>query len=90
MVHELASFNNLGSVIETTKEEYPQIEQNQETDWAFLKKLADRNHFELYVDENKQLHFALPRVKSDPVVELCYGEGLRNFKPEANLNNRSG
>jgi phage protein D len=85
VAQELASFNNLGSVIETTKENHPQIEQNQENDWAFLKKLADRNHFELYVDEEKQLHFAPPQVRSDPVVELCYGEGLLTFKPEANL-----
>lgn len=81
----IASVNGLGFMIETTKEKRPQIEQNQESDWAFLKKLADRNSYEIYVDEDKRLHFALPKVSSEPVVELSYGEGLLSFKPEANL-----
>jgi phage protein D len=83
--HEIASFNNLNETIETTKEPHKQIEQNQESDWEFLKKLADRNHFELYVDESKTLHFGRPNDKGGEVVRLVYGEGLLSFKPEANL-----
>jgi uncharacterized protein len=83
--HEIAGFNNLDADIETTKEKHAQIEQNQESDWEFLKKLADRNHFELYVDERKKLHFGTPNDKADAVVRLVYGEGLLTFKPEANL-----
>jgi len=83
--HEIASFNNLNANIETTTEKHAQIEQHQESDWEFLKKLADRNHFELYVDERKTLHFAKPNDKADAVVTLKYGEGLLSFKPEANL-----
>ena len=83
--HEIASYNNLNANIETTKEKHAQIEQNQESDWEFLKKLADRNHFELYVDERRTLHFAKPNDKADAVVRLLYGEGLLTFKPEANL-----
>ncbi len=83
--HEIASFNNLDAIIETTKEKHAQIEQNQESDWEFLKKLADRNHFELYVDERKTLHFAPPNDKATAVARLAYGEGLLSFKPEANL-----
>lgn len=83
--HEIASFNNLNAKIESTTEKHPQIEQNQESDWEFLKKLADRNHFELYVDENKTLHFRHPDDKATAVVSLAYGEGLLSFKPEANL-----
>ena len=83
--HEIASFNNLAAVIETTSEKHEQIEQNQESDWEFLKKLADRNHFELYVDEQKTLHFAKPNDKATAVVKLVYGQGLLSFKPEANL-----
>jgi phage protein D len=82
---EIASFNNLAAKIETTQEKHAQIEQNQESDWEFLKKLADRNHFELYVDERKTLHFAPPNDKATAVVRLAYGEGLLSFKPEANL-----
>lgn len=85
VAHAIASANSLGSTIDATKEKLPQIEQNQESDWAFLKKLAERNSYEIYVDEEKKLHFALPKFNSDPVVELSYGEGLLSFKPEANL-----
>ena len=83
--HEIASFNNLDATIETTTEKHAQIEQNQESDWEFLKKLAERNHFELYVDEQRKLHFAKPNDKADAVVRLLYGQGLLSFKPEANL-----
>lgn len=83
--HEIASYNNLDAEIETTNEKHAQIEQNQESDWEFLKKLAERNHFELYVDERRKLHFAKPNDKADAVVRLVYGEGLLSFKPEANL-----
>jgi len=85
VAQSIASANNLGSVIDATKEKHPQIEQNQESDWAFLKKLADRNSYEVYIDAEKKLHFGLPKVDSEPVVELSYGEGLLTFKPEANL-----
>ena len=83
--HEIASSNNLSATIQDTDEQHAQIEQNQESDWEFLKKLADRNHFELYVDEQKTLHFGKPNDKGGAVVRLVYGEGLVSFKPEANL-----
>ncbi len=85
VAHGIASHNNLDEAIETTKEKHAQIEQNQESDWEFLKKLAERNYFELYVDENKKLHFGSPNDKGAAVVRLVYGEGLLSFKPEANL-----
>jgi phage protein D len=83
--HKIASVNNLDAIIDTTSEKHEQIEQNQESDWEFLKKLADRNRFELYVDERRKLHFARPNDKADPIVHLIYGQGLLSFKPEANL-----
>jgi hypothetical protein len=84
-VNEIASYNNLDAAIESTRERHAQIEQNQESDWEFLKKLADRNHFELYVDEQRTLHFAKPNDRGTAVVRLVYGQGLLSFKPEANL-----
>ncbi|NOT63605.1 MAG: phage late control D family protein [Acidobacteria bacterium] len=83
--HEIASFNNINAKIDSTSEVHAQIEQNQESDWEFLKKLAERNHFELFVDERRTLHFGKPSDKADAVVRLVYGEGLLSFKPEANL-----
>jgi phage protein D len=83
--HDIASFNNLNETIETTRGPRKQIEQNQESDWSFLQKLAERNHFELYVDERNNLHFGKPNDKGGAVIRLVYGEGLLSFKPEANL-----
>ena len=85
VAHDIASFHNLKSDIEPTKEKRPQIEQNQESDFEFLKKLADANHYELFVDEKRVLHFHRPHDKADAVVRLAWGEGLISFKPEANL-----
>jgi phage protein D len=82
---EIASFHNLQSNIQKTKVREPQIEQNQETDFDFLKKLAERNHFELFVDEKKTLHFREPNDRATAVVTLVWGQGLLSFKPEANL-----
>jgi phage protein D len=84
-VHELASFHNLAGNIAATGEQHAQIEQNQESDFEFIKKLADRNHFEVFVDEQRTLHFHAPNDKSDAVVRLAWGQGLLSFKPEANL-----
>jgi len=84
-VQSLASEHNLRADIVTTKEKHPQIEQNQESDFEFVKKLADRNHFELYVDADRTLHFGPPHDKEDGVVTLKWGESLLSFKPEANL-----
>ena len=83
--HQIASRNNLDAVIEPTKEKHAQIGQNQQSDWEFLKQLAERNFYELYVDEKRKLHFAPPNDKADAVVRLVYGQGLLSFKPEANL-----
>ncbi|MEA2894746.1 MAG: uncharacterized protein QOJ84_361 [Bradyrhizobium sp.] len=84
-VHEIASFHNINARIEPTKDRHPQIEQNQESDLAFLKKLADRNHFEVFVDEHRTLYFRKPRDTASEVLRLAWGEGLLSFKPQANL-----
>jgi uncharacterized protein len=89
-VHEIAAYNNLNASIEKTEEEHEQIEQNQISDWEFMKKLADRNHYEIYVDEKKTLRFRKPNDKGPAEVDLNWGEGLLSFKPEANLAGQVG
>jgi phage protein D len=81
----LAEEHNLDADVESTKEKLPQLEQNQESDFEFVKKLAERNHFEFYVDAQKRLRFGPPQDKSDGMVTLAWGQGLLSFKPEANL-----
>ncbi|RKT13295.1 hypothetical protein B0G69_6424 [Paraburkholderia sp. RAU2J] len=83
-VSEIARFHNLQLDLQTTKEKHAQIEQNQETDLEFIKKLADRNHFEFYVREDT-LRFGKPKDKGSGLVRMRWGEGLLSFKPEANL-----
>jgi phage protein D len=85
VAEEIASFHNLASDIQRTEQRHPQIEQNQESDFEFLKKLAERNHFELYVDERRTLHFRKPNDAASAVLKLAWGKGLLSFKPEANL-----
>jgi phage protein D len=82
---DLARLHNLATDITPTDVQHPQIEQNQESDLEFIRKLADRNErYKIYVTD-KTLHFAPARDKQDPVVTLPYGAGLLSFKPEANL-----
>ena len=97
VVRLIANAHHLDAEIEDTREKKPQTEQNQVSDWDFLKTLAERNsagdkslHFEVYVEPggpNKKplLHFGKPRVTSTPVAILKWGAGLLSFKPQANL-----
>jgi uncharacterized protein len=85
VVAEMARKNNLATDIEPTRQKNAQIEQNQESDFEFLKKLAERNHYEFYVDPRRVLRFGKPRDRQDGVVTLTWGNSLLSFKPEANL-----
>lgn len=97
VVQLIAGFHHLDTAIDDTAEKHPQVEQNQQSDWEFLKTLAERNsaddrslHFELYVEPlgagNKPtLHFGRPRVDATPVATLAWGAGLLSFSPVANL-----
>jgi phage protein D len=84
-VRKLASEYSLTPDIDTTDEQHPQIEQNQESDFEFMKKLATRNHFEFYVSPPKTLRFGKPHDQNDGIVTLRWGQSLLSFKPEANL-----
>jgi phage protein D len=84
-VRKLAGEYHLDTDIDTTDEQHPQIEQNQESDFEFMKKLAERNHFEFYVSPPRKLRFGKPRDEGDGIVTLRWGQSLLSFKPEANL-----
>jgi phage protein D len=84
-VRTIASKHNLDIDIEPTKDIHPQLEQHQESDFEFIKKLAERNHYEVYIDEDQRLHFGPPKDKGDGLLTLKWGESLLSFKPEANL-----
>jgi hypothetical protein len=84
VVEEIASFHNLTPDVRVTKEELPQVEQNQEGDLEFVNKLAERNGYETYVTE-RTLHFRPPQNQGSGVVKLEWGKGLLSFKPDGNL-----
>ncbi|REE18420.1 hypothetical protein B0G71_1436 [Paraburkholderia sp. BL27I4N3] len=85
VVSAIASEYTLRASVSDTTEKHAQTEQNQESDLEFIKKLAERNHYEFYVDTQRMLHFALPSDRKDGILNLNWGAGLLNFKPEANL-----
>jgi len=85
VVSQLASGYNIATDIETTKEQHAQIEQNQESDFEFIKKLAGRNHFEFYVGTDNRLRFGAPRDRDGGIARLLWGQSLLSFKPEGNL-----
>lgn len=86
----LATDYGLTAAVDST-DQLPQIEQNQESDFDLLKKLADRNHFEFYVSPpaggsgSGTLRFGRPKDAGEGVVTLLWGRTLLNFKPEVNL-----
>ena len=80
----IAASLNLDTSITSTDEQHDQIEQNQESDFEFLKKLAERNFFQVYV-RNKTLVFGPPQTRRDGILTLNWGESLLSFKPQLNL-----
>jgi uncharacterized protein len=85
VVSAIAKEYGLNTDIQTTTEEHAQIEQNQESDFDLVKKLAERNYFEFYVSPPNTLRFGEPRDDGDGIVTLLWGRTLLSFKPEANL-----
>jgi uncharacterized protein len=84
VVHKIARNHHLNADIEST-EQRPQVEQNQESDFDLLVKLAKAHHFQFFVDPKKKLRFGRPRDTATAVASLAWGRGLFSFKPECNL-----
>ena len=68
---------------ETTGQIRPTVKQDAESDFDFLKKLTERNGFELFA-RGRTLHFRAPNYRSDPEITLAYGRSLGSFSPEVN------
>ena len=65
----------------------PRIEQNEETDLAFLEKLAERNSATFYV-RGRTLYFGPRHQDEEAEIALPWGGGLTAFSPEINLANQ--
>lgn len=62
----------------------PRIDQSEETDIAFLGKLAERNGVIFYA-RGATLHFGPRNNTASAEIVLPWGGGLITFSPEANL-----
>ena len=72
--------------IEATKVVYPKIVQDGETDYKFIKKLADRNFFNFCV-EGREFSFNKGMENEEPLT-LEYRKSLLSFTPELNTANQ--
>jgi phage protein D len=59
---------------------HPFVQQNNETDWDFLWRLASRIDNEV-VAEDRKIHFRKASASRPSAPELVYGENLHNFRP---------
>jgi phage protein D len=80
--------HKLTCTIKETQVVHPEIVQDNETDYAFLKRLASRNFFEFSI-ENKDIYFGPPRKNVPPITILEYGKSLLSFTSELNIANQA-
>lgn len=85
---QIAAENLLIPVIDPAPMPPRESVQQTSSDWAFLKELAKRNFFQLYVDWDK-LYFRLPRPQTE-MVELEWGKNLSSFSPRLSTSGQSG
>ena len=70
--------------VEGTELKLPRVEQNQETDFQFLTRLARHNGFEFFVFQDS-LYFQKSSSNKSADITLEWGKGLVSFSPEVNL-----
>ena len=81
LVRELKSSKN----ISRTKLKNPRIDQNEESDLAFIGKLAGRSEKFVYYVRDDKFYFGPRHNEGSAVVDLIWGEGLLSFSPQLNL-----
>jgi Bacteriophage probable baseplate hub protein len=84
IARELAGKHKLKANVQDSHVEHPKIEQNQQSDYQFLKTLAERNGYELYVFHDT-LFFREPANDESGTLTLEWGKGLLSFSPEINI-----
>lgn len=85
VVRQIAKEYNLTPKVDDTKVVQPKIERSGESAAVFVARLAERNGFEFFVTEDKELIFRKPANDKTEVIELEWGRGLLSFSPELNL-----
>jgi phage protein D len=79
--------HKLSAQIDSTETVYPAKDQNNCTDFDFIKSLAEDNFFEFLVKE-RTLYFGRTGKNGSPILSLKYGSSLLSFNPELNTANQ--
>ena len=80
---DVAAKNSMRATNAATDKPLDRIDQNQESDLAFIGRMAQDAKSIFYIRDGT-LYFG-PRSTATPQVELGWGEGLSRFAPTANL-----
>jgi phage protein D len=88
-VEDLAGAAGIRADVRATTPSKPRIDQSNESEMAFLVKLAERNGVTFY-ERDRTLYFGPRRNDETDVVELHWGQGLLGFSPEASLTRQVG
>ncbi|MEE8056653.1 MAG: contractile injection system protein, VgrG/Pvc8 family [Pseudomonadales bacterium] len=83
-VQEILSALGVSTDVQTTSPQKNRIDQNQEADMAFVKKLAERNGYTFYLRDGS-FYFGPRNNTSSAIIEIGLGKGLFSFNPEVNL-----
>jgi phage protein D/phage baseplate assembly protein gpV len=79
IVKKIATQNGLQAVTDATSQVYEHVYQDHKTDFEFLQERAQRNGFEVFVDD-KKLYFRKPKGSRGEIT-LTWGTTLRGFHP---------
>ena len=85
---QIATENRLIPVVDSAPMPPRKSVQQTGSDWAFLKELADRNFFQVYVYWDK-LYFRSPQPQTEMVV-LEWGKNLSSFNPRLSTSGQAG
>jgi uncharacterized protein len=88
VVEEMAKKYGLKTTdVKQTRKVHPVIKQDKESDYDFVKRLAERNAFEFFVFADVMV-FRLPEIKNSAGLHLEWGKTLFSFSPEINIANQ--
>lgn len=79
IVHQIASSVGLSAQVESTSPVRDWVLQNNQTNWEFVKELAARNGFEVFV-EDRTLYFRKPKRGQNPAPEQKLWENLLSLR----------
>ncbi len=79
--------HRLETRIDETEVTHPHVTHDGQTDYDFIRKLADRNSFEFSV-RGETLYFQKTRRGESEIMTLEYGASLLSFNPELNTANQ--